>query len=214
MYRFRATPIASPSTITFNPTLSKYYVTFAGTTIETTVTDKAAIASEWVEQITTMYGGSPAVVGLDVEWRPHPIRSMSNKSATLQLCIDNKCLILQLFYMDQIPESIKAFLMNPNFTFVGIEVVDDVLKLKNEYGLDCSSHADVRAAAKDKWPGRFRRPGLKDLALEVCGLNMKKPKHVCMSNWEARELNEAQVEYGCIDAFASYKLGHKLLIEK
>ncbi|KAK6121073.1 hypothetical protein DH2020_045166 [Rehmannia glutinosa] len=215
MYRFRGSPISSPSTITFNPTLSKYYVTFAGTTIETTVTDKSATASEWVEQITATYGvGSPAVVGLDVEWRPHPVQSMSNKSATLQLCIDNKCLILQLFYMDQIPDSIKGFLMNPNFTFVGIEVGDDVLKLKNEYGLDCSSHVDVRAASKDLWARKYRRPGLKELARELCGLYMEKPKHVCMSNWEARELSEAQVEYACIDAFASYKLGHKLLIEK
>ncbi|KAG8379734.1 hypothetical protein BUALT_Bualt07G0120200 [Buddleja alternifolia] len=201
------------SGITFNPTTSKYTVTFAGTTIETTVTDKSATATEWVQEITSLHGGSPAVVGLDVEWRPHPISSMSNKSATLQLCIDQKCLILQLFYMDEIPESVKGFLMNPNFTFVGIEVGDDVLKLKNEYGLDCSSSKDIRAVAKERWPARFRRPGLKDLAWEVCGLNMRKPKHVCKSNWEARVLNQGQVEYACIDAFASYKIGHKLLIE-
>ncbi|KAL0348128.1 UNVERIFIED_CONTAM: hypothetical protein Sangu_1040600 [Sesamum angustifolium] len=144
----------------------------------------------------------------------HPIRSMSNKSATLQLCIDRKCLILQLFYMDEIPGSISGFLLNPNFTFVGIEVGDDVLKLKNEYGLECGSCVDIREAAKERWPGRFRRPGLKDLAWEVCGLWMRKAKHVCMSNWEARVLNEEQVEYACIDAFASYKIGHKLLIEK
>lgn len=116
--------------------------------------------------------------------------------------------------MDEIPESIKGFLMNPNFTFVGIEVADDAMKLKNEYGLDCRCCGDIRDAAKDRWPGRFRRPGLKDLAREICGLVMKKPRHVCKSNWEVRVLSEAQVEYGCIDAFASYKVGHKLFIEK
>ncbi|KAK4406765.1 hypothetical protein Sango_0683000 [Sesamum angolense] len=204
----------NPSAITFNPTTSKYYVTFGGATIETTVTDKSATATQWVEEITSLYGGSPAVVGLDVEWRPHPIQSMSNKSATLQLCIDHKCLILQLFYMDEIPGSISGFLLSPNFTFVGIEVGDDVLKLKNEYGLECGSCVDIRDAAKERWPGRFRRPGLKDLAWEVCGLWMRKPKHVCRSNWEARVLNKEQVEYACIDAFASYKIGHKLLIQK
>ncbi|PIN18009.1 DNA helicase [Handroanthus impetiginosus] len=201
----------SSSTITFNPATSKYHVSFAGTTIETTVTDKAATITAWVREITSLYHGTPTVVGLDVEWRPHPIRSMSNKSATLQLCIDQKCLIIQLFYVDEIPESIKGFLTNPNFTFVGIEVQDDVSKLKNEYGLDCSSTMDIREKAKERWPGRFWRPGLKDLAQEICQLNMRKPKHVCMSNWEARVLSEAQVEYACIDAFASYKIGHKLL---
>ncbi|KAL2468688.1 Polynucleotidyl transferase [Forsythia ovata] len=213
MYRFHGTSTAT-SSIIFNPSLSKYYVSFDGKTIETTLTDKAAITSEWIEEIYSIYNGnSTVIVGLDVEWRPHPVRSMSNKSATLQLCIDEKCLILQLFYMDDIPESLKSFLLNPKFTYVGIEVADDILKLKNEYGLDCSSSSDIRAVAKNHWPGRFRRPGLKDLALEVCGLNMMKPKHVSMSNWEARELNNAQVEYACIDAYASYKIGHKLLIE-
>lgn len=115
--------------------------------------------------------------------------------------------------MDDIPQSLKDFVANPNFTFVGIEVGGDIEKLKNEYGLECAKSADVRELAKRKWPGRFRRPGLKDLALEVAGIYMKKPKHVSMSNWEARVLNENQVEYACIDAYASYKLGHKLLIE-
>lgn len=206
--------ITNPSSITFNPTTSKYSVILAGKTIETTLTDKAAIADEWVREILSIHAGKPMVVGLDIEWRPHPIRSMSNKSATLQLCIDDKCLILQLFYMDEIPESLKSFLADSNFTFVGIEVGDDIAKLKNEYGLDCSRSADIRDLAMQRWPGRFRRPGLKDLAWEVTNLPMKKPKHVSRSNWEARVLSENQIEYACIDAYASYKIGHKLIIEK
>ncbi|KAI3719958.1 hypothetical protein L6452_20864 [Arctium lappa] len=200
--------------ITYDSTSSKYHVNYDGKTIVTTVTTKAAITEKWVGEILLLHANHPTVVvGLDVEWRPHPIRSKSNKSATLQLCIDTKCLILQLFYMDEIPESLKTFLLNPKFTFVGIEVDEDILKLKNEYGLDCSKSADIREVAKTKWPGRFHRPGLKDLAIDVVGLYMKKPKHVCMSNWEARELNENQVEYACIDAYASYKIAHKLLIQ-
>ncbi|KAG6434115.1 hypothetical protein SASPL_105737 [Salvia splendens] len=73
--------------------------------------------------------------------------------------------------------------------------------------LDCLKSKDIRAASKARWPG------LKDLAKGLCGLNMLKPKHVCMSNWEARVLSEAQVEYACIDAFASYKIGLKLTFE-
>lgn len=203
----------SNSTITFNPTTSKYCVNYAGKAIETVVTDKASIVDEWVREMLSICGGKATVVGLDIEWRPHPIRSMSNKSATLQLCIDQKCLIIQLFYLDYIPQSIKNFLMDANFTFVGIEVADDIEKLQNDYGLGCSNCADIRDMAERQWPGRFRRPGLKDLALEVVGLYMRKPKHVCMSNWEARLLTESQVEYACIDAYASYRIGHKLFFE-
>ncbi|KAF3438670.1 hypothetical protein FNV43_RR21434 [Rhamnella rubrinervis] len=191
--------------------MSKYTVSFAGKTIETTVTDKSSAADEWVTQILAMHEGRPTVVGLDIEWRPHLNSWMSNKSATLQLCIDDKCLIVQLFYIDYIPQSLKDFLMNPNFTFVGIEVADDIEKLRTEYGLPCMKSADIRVMAKSRWPGRFRRPGLKDLASEIVGLNMKKPRHVTMSNWEARVLSVDQVEYACIDAYASYRIGKEVV---
>ncbi|XP_055814896.1 uncharacterized protein LOC129884637 [Solanum dulcamara] len=198
---------------TSSGTSSKYHIKFGGQTIETTVTNKAAVADEWANAMLSKYSGKQIVVGLDNEWKPTFSPFTSNKSATLQLCIDNTCLIVQLFYLDEIPQILKKFLANPDFTFVGVEVGEDILKLKNEYGFVCSSQADIRDVAKNKWPGRFSRPGLKDLASEICGLFMPKPKHVCQSNWEARVLSEAQVEYACIDAYASYKIGSKLLME-
>lgn len=206
-------PSRGYSTITFNPTTSKYIVKYDERSIETTVTDKAIVADEWVQDIYSKYGASSrVVVGLDVEWRPTFMPNTSNKSATLQLCINDKCLILQLFYMDYFPMSLKRFFMDPRFTFVGIEVDKDIDKLMNEYGFEFSKSEDIREMAKMKWPGRFYRPGLKDLAWEVASVNMKKPKHVCQSNWEARVLSQEQVEYGCMDAFASYCVGHKLLM--
>ncbi|KAH0766759.1 Werner Syndrome-like exonuclease [Solanum tuberosum] len=198
---------------TRSDTTTKYHINFGGQTIETTVTNKAFVANEWATSMLSKYSGKQTVVGLDNEWKPNFSPYTNNKSATLQLCIDNTCLIVQLFYLDEIPQTLKKFLANPNFTFVGVEVGEDILKLKNQYGLVCSSQVDIRDVAKNKWPGRFSRPGLKDLANEICGLYMPKPKHVSMSNWEARELSVSQVEYACIDAYASYKIGHKLLME-
>ncbi|TMW81207.1 hypothetical protein EJD97_011156 [Solanum chilense] len=194
-------------------TTSKYNVKFGGQTIETTVTNKAAVANEWANAMLSKYSGRQTVVGLDSEWKPTLSPYTSNKPATLQLCIDNTCLIVQLFYLDEIPQTLNKFLANPNFVFVGVEVAVDILKLKNEYGLVCNSYDDIRDVAMNKWPGRFSRPGLKELASEICGLFMTKPDHVCQSNWEASVLSDAQVEYACIDAYASYKIGHKLLME-
>ncbi|MCD7448615.1 hypothetical protein HAX54_044869 [Datura stramonium] len=110
-------------------TASKYNIKFGGQTIETTVTDKAAVANEWR------------------------------------------------------PVQCSPSIFDP-----------------------------VSVLAKNKWPGRYSRPGLKDLAYEICGL-LVVAKHVCQSNWEARVLTNVQVEYACIDAYASYKIGHKLLME-
>ncbi|KAL2556570.1 Werner Syndrome-like exonuclease [Forsythia ovata] len=193
---------------------SKHLVSFSGTIIEATVTDKAAVVDDWVQEIRSMYSGRQIIAGLDCEWRPHLIPSMRNKTATLQLCVNTICLIIQLFYIDYIPQSIKNFLSDPNITFVGVEVGDDALKLNIEYGLTCTTTADIQAMAMARWPIRFnKKPGLKKLAGEVVGLYMAKPIHVRKSNWEARALNIQQIEYACIDAYASYRIGHKLLKE-
>ncbi|XP_021734840.1 Werner Syndrome-like exonuclease [Chenopodium quinoa] len=139
---------------------------------------------------------------------------MSNKSATLQLCIDTKCLIIQLFYLDYLPKSLKDFMGWPNFTFVGVEVADDVAKLRDEYGLICARSRDIQAHALGLWPIRwYRKPGLKVLARDIAGLYMAKPIHVCRSDWQARVLSKEQVEYASIDAYASYKIGCKLFME-
>ncbi|KAL2518538.1 Polynucleotidyl transferase [Abeliophyllum distichum] len=136
---------------------------------------------------------------------------MSNKTASLQLCVNTKCLIIQLCYIDYIPQSIKNFLSDPNITLVGVEGGDDVLK---EYGLTCTTTAIIQALAMARWLIRFNKnPGLKELAGEVVGLSMAKPMHVCKSNWKARALSIQQIEYACIDAFASYRIGHGLLKE-
>ncbi|KAK4750923.1 hypothetical protein SAY87_004405 [Trapa incisa] len=205
--------MAYEQTANFQPRTATYRVKFAGRNISTVVTNEASVIVTWVRRISSMYAGKPMVVGLDVEWKPHELSWMSNKSATLQLCIDEECLIIQLFYVDRIPDELKNFLMDANFNFVGIEVGDDVGKLRDEYGLNCRKIADIREAAKVRWPGRFYRPGLKDLAWEVAGLYMVKPMHVVKSNWQERCLRVEQVEYVCIDAYASYKIGHILFIQ-
>ncbi|KAJ8421651.1 hypothetical protein Cgig2_019224 [Carnegiea gigantea] len=199
------------SSINYNPSTQKYQVNFAQKTIEATVTDKGSVIDAWVHDITASSSNDPTpnVVGLDIEWRPHPIRSMSNKTATLQLCIDTKCLIVQLFYVGYIPHSLRDFLSSLDFVFVGVEVADDATKLRTEYGLECGRTEDVRTAAMRRWPYRFRRPGLKDLASEVVGLRMNKTTRVTLSDWQARILTEEQVQYACIDAYASYRLGFK-----
>ncbi|KAL0436003.1 UNVERIFIED_CONTAM: Exonuclease 3'-5' domain-containing protein 2 [Sesamum radiatum] len=191
---------------------SKYVVSFSGARIEATVTDKAAGVTNWVQEVLSMYGGESIIVGLDCEWKPNSYAYENNKTATLQLCVDTKCLILQLFYLDFIPQSLKNFLVHPSVTFVGVGVQDDVYKLREEYGLVCSAMNDIQEMAMARYPWEFtRRPGLKDLASWFVGLNMAKPIHVCRSNWEARNLSLDQIEYACIDAYASYRIGRKLL---
>ncbi|XP_057730881.1 3'-5' exonuclease-like [Arachis stenosperma] len=148
------------------------------------------------------------IIALNVEWCNY------YKPATLHLCIDKKCLIVQLIYIDKLPLSLKNFLMNPNFFFVGFSFAEDISKINNEHGLNCGGvRADIKDLAVRKWPVRWNRSSLtlKDLAMDVVGLSIKKPNIVSLSNWDIRVLSIEQVEYGCIDAYVSYKVGQKLL---
>ncbi|GLT43102.1 hypothetical protein SLA2020_170740 [Shorea laevis] len=192
--------------------VQKQIVFLSGEVIYVTVTDKAAVVDSWVQNIRSMYNGQQVIVGLDSEWRPNQFPFMSNKTAVLQLCVDTKCLILQLFYLDRVPQSLRDFLGDPNFTFVGVEVARDAEKLRIEYRLHCSNVADVREITMKRWPTLFYgKPRLKDIANLVPGLHMPKPVDVCRSDWQSRVLDAEQIQYACIDAYASYKIGQRLL---
>ncbi|XP_027339535.1 Werner Syndrome-like exonuclease [Abrus precatorius] len=201
----------SNATVIFDTSNSKYLVLFDRLAIETTVTDKASIAEEWVQQVLSTYVGKQMVIGLDTEWMRDQNKKM--KVAILQLCVEDKCLIFQMFRMDYIPQSLRSFMVHSDFKFVGVGILQDIKRLNNEYGLECNEGIDVSKLAKTQWPNRFSSLGLKNLAKELVGLNMKKSKEVCTSEWQLRELTLDQVEYACIDAYASYKIGKKLLIE-
>ncbi|KAK4264468.1 hypothetical protein QN277_025639 [Acacia crassicarpa] len=97
--------------------------------------------------------------------------------------------------------------------FVGVQVNNDIEKLKEEYGIECSNGVDVHDVAQREWPGTFSGSGLKHLAKELVGLEMKKDKKVTTSKWHVSFLSYEQIEYACIDAYASYCIGHKLLVE-
>lgn len=190
----------------------EHHVSFCGNLIETTATNKAAIADDWVHQILSMYRGQHLIIGLDCKRRPHPITSMGGRTATMQLCVGCKCLILQLLYMDYIPKSLKSFLSNPDITFVGVEVEENVLRLWGEYGLWCTDAADVHELASRSFPLGFSgKTGLKALACKVAKFRMWKPKNGCCGDWESKLLDERQIEQGCIDSYSVHRIGIKLL---
>jgi ribonuclease D len=182
--------------------------------IDTTVTRDAAAADEWVRTVRAANPrGAPLIVGLDCEWKPNYRSWTTSKVAILQLCAGTRCLILQLFYVDRIPTAVRALLADPDVRLVGIGVGEDTAKLAADYGLACAAPVDLEGRCNDHL-GRYgggRRLGLKGFAREVLGLVMEKPRHVTMSNWEKHDLDEAQIQYACIDAYVSYKLGERVL---
>jgi len=196
------------------PSTCRHEIRCDGTTIETIVTNEENIVEQWVSSV---YVGKQRVVGLDTEWMN--VQKASTKKATmkvaiLQLCVEDKCLIVQLFCMNNMPSSLQSFLMDSSFEFVGVGVMNDIDMLKKNYGLDCNTGTDLVKFAKKKWPEKITSGSLKYLAKELVGLEMEKSKAVVTSDWKAKELNEAQVQYACIDAYASFKIGKMVLSDE
>lgn len=199
------------------PSTSLYTVIFARESIETTVTSDPESAKDWVDRVRRRFS-VPMLVGLDCEWKPNRIAgAQPNKVAILQLCIENHCLVLQLFHMSAVPPCIAGFLRDPNVNFVGVGVDQDIAKLEIDYGLYCCNSTDLEEHCKahlgsNHWAFWGRpRLGLKGYAWHILGFRMEKPRHVTLSNWDARVLSEEQIQYACIDAYVSFSLASKLI---
>ncbi|MBA0605062.1 hypothetical protein Godav_017676 [Gossypium davidsonii] len=195
-----------------------HLVPFNAKIIETTVTDEASVAEFWVLQVRSKFvfhGQKLTIAGLNCKWKSHPIRSMSNKIATLQLCVDTMCLVIQLLHINHMPQFIKTFLSDTDVVFVGIDIEETVFKLQNEYGLSCGRIIDVRSLVKAWFPlSYYGKPGLKVLANRLVGLHKWRPSDdECLNNMDTRFLDEDQVKFACIDAYALCRIGHKLLKE-
>ncbi|KAG6429220.1 hypothetical protein SASPL_107265 [Salvia splendens] len=169
-----------------------HLVKFEGKIIETTVTNKANVADDWIQSINRLLKQHQGhkIIGMGCKFIHHPILSMSNKTPLLQLCFQTKALILQLLHIDSIPLSMRDFLSDSNTTFVGIDIRNNSRKLLEE-----------------------GRPSMRALAYCIVGFSARK----CRSNvnikgdWESRILDTELVEQACVDAYTSYIIAHKLL---
>ncbi|KAL8138884.1 LOW QUALITY PROTEIN: hypothetical protein V2J09_004885 [Rumex salicifolius] len=184
-------------------------VDFGDRTIRVTVTANRYTVANWIRGVNNIYGRrNIVIVGLDVEWRPNRFRGENNPAATLQLCVGNRCLIVKLIHIDNFPPSLWRFLRNPTYMFAGVGIANDVAKLENDWGLVCENLYDVSKEAVERWPGRFSHsPGLQELATEVLGWELEKPRNVTMSDWAAEELDRHQIHYACVDSFVSCRIG-------
>ncbi|GMP41069.1 hypothetical protein CsSME_00011289 [Camellia sinensis var. sinensis] len=167
-----------------------YDVTLFTDRIKTLVTRSPFLVDSWISEITAIHRRRlhRLIVGLDIEWRPND-RYSDNPAATLQLCVGRRCLIFQLLYSPEIPQSLIDFLNNPIYTFVGVGINSDVEKLIEDYGLSVATTVDLRTLAAD------------------CGMTELRNAGITRSRWDNEWLYPEQVQYACIDAFLSFEIG-------
>ncbi|XP_024160171.1 Werner Syndrome-like exonuclease isoform X2 [Rosa chinensis] len=187
-----------------------YDVTFYNDQIHTLVTHSAPMVESWLSEIMPIINENP-IVGLDVEWRPNFNSNSDHPIATLQLCVDHRCLIFQLIHAQNIPQSLFDFLANGSYKFVGAGIQNDTEKLLLDYDLKVTNTVNLGALAATKL-GRseLKNAGLKGLSKEVLRKELQKSRKVTMSRWDNEWLTCNQVQYACIDAFISSEIGRQL----
>ncbi|MCL7022362.1 hypothetical protein MKW94_024544 [Papaver nudicaule] len=186
-----------------------YSVTVNGEQIRTVVTKNASTVDRWIEEICSDL--EMPMVGLDVEWKPAFYRGgVRGPIATLQLCVGCECLIFQMIHADEIPRSLHEFISEA-YTFVGVGILDDVTKLRDDYDLNLVYALDVRSLAADLYGRKdFKNLGLMGLAEVVLGDEFEKPRNVTTSDWSRYRLTQEQIKYACVDAYVSFKIGKHL----
>ncbi|KAJ9545780.1 hypothetical protein OSB04_025487 [Centaurea solstitialis] len=179
------------------------------TPISTIVTNTPSYVDSWISETeqTERHRLHRLIVGLDVKWRRNSSSSSDHHHpvATLQLCVDHRCLVFQILHSPAIPESLKDFLRNPSYTFCGVGVERQAERLNKDYDLVVGNAGEIRALVEN------RKAQLKELTLLVLGDELKRKKGVRVGGWDNQRLTLKQVEYACIDAFLSFEMGKSLI---
>ncbi|KAI3941091.1 hypothetical protein MKW92_027623 [Papaver armeniacum] len=182
-----------------------YTVQHLGDNIVTTLTNSSSLIDSVLREFR-----SKRVIGLDIEWNS---ASPDSKVATLQLCHGSRCIIIQLLYLDFIPNSLRNLLSDRSITFVGVGITQDIARLDRDYGLKCWAGNEL-GALSDRFYGRATHlNGGAEFAStmhKLFELPVEKPVNVARSDWSKNILSTEQIKYATIDAYVYFEYGNHL----
>lgn len=168
---------------------------------------RVAYTAKGVEDWIAQYSPEERLFGVDIEWRPNHFKGEDNQAALFQIAGKHGCLIVQLLYIDRIPDALNELLADPNAKLAGVGVKADTKKLFHDYGLRCRGEVDLgllAAAVLNR--SDLKRAGLATLCELVLGIPFKKIKSVTVSNWAVEGLSLPQITYAASDACIAYSL--------
>ncbi|CAA6663661.1 unnamed protein product [Spirodela intermedia] len=124
--------------------------------------------------------------------------------ATIQICVDRRCLVFQISRAGKAPKALERFLADPSVTFVNVGIAAFQRRLQEHWELSVIRAVDLR------WRASIGRASLQQMASNFLGWDTRledlKPPGVGLSDWEAESLDEGQIRYACLHAYTSFLL--------
>ncbi|GMH31970.1 hypothetical protein Nepgr_033814 [Nepenthes gracilis] len=192
-----------------------------GVSVKVEVLDSAELISSWIidRLKRRLQEEEPIIVGLDLHASKNRWGNCSANSL-LVICInDVNCLIVQLKYVDKIPENLKKFLSDGRICFVGVGVDWKVSRgvLPSLGPLVCKMTELSHLAARIRKKPSYCNSNLKALAAAY-GVPYEPPalwgyRGGRRINYEARVFSKEEVKTLVHDASVCYKIGQKLVKE-
>jgi ribonuclease D len=145
------------------------------------------------------------VLGFDTETKPTFKKGALNKVSLLQLSTSAKAYLFRLNKIG-LPKALASILANNSIIKVGVAIHDDIVSLRKLKEFKPNGFIDLQQFVKDYG---ILDNGLKKLTANI--LDFKISKRQQTSNWEAEELNQAQIEYAATDAWVCCEIYKTLM---
>lgn len=155
------------------------------------------------------YLKSQTVIGFDTETRPSfGPGARHHKAALLQLAGADRT---YLFRLNKIVflKKVYRLLSDSNIVKVGAATADDVHGLQKYVKFHDESFVDLQRIV---WEYGIRDKSVKKMAGIILGIRISKTQQ--LSNWEAKELSDAQKRYAATDAWVCREMYLKLMNSK
>lgn len=143
-------------------------------------------------------------IGFDTETRPSFTAGVINKVALLQLSTETCCYLFRLNNM-RLDKSIIKVLESPAVVKVGAAIRDDIKALKVLRHFKHNAFIDLQSIVGGYGIAEL---SVRKMAAITLGIRISKAQR--LSNWEAKDLTEAQQSYAATDAWVSLMIYKKL----
>lgn len=143
-------------------------------------------------------------IGFDTETRPSFVKKKRNLVSLLQLSTNTDTFLFRLQYLNHFKE-IFEILSNPNIIKIGVAINGDFKELNQLEKLNPSNFIELQKYIKNF---EIENISLKKMAAIVLGGKVSKRQQ--RSNWDAKELSNAQKLYAATDSWASLQIYKEL----